>query len=270
VHLACCTSFDILRNVVAHAWPPVVLRNILCHLGDSGVSCGDMVMKKGNHPPLKIVVSHNDKRGAFPPKVARPMFNAVGSSPGIQLYLIFLEALRMQNLSFDVGVEVVVLNTVNPNWGVGIRGEGVQVLPTSRVVERQGPNAGWFSQLGLQVDCRHVRGYKKVFGEGNDRFVVVRVGGIVWTPREGVSSVRGARLIDELYVVLLAFGDISCNTRANLVCMTMELEVRVIRDNEDGMSCTFKQVIPMFQSSDYSKEFPIIDRVMLFGGGECL
>jgi hypothetical protein len=34
------------------------------------VSCSDVVMKKGNHPPLKVVVSHNDKRSAFPPEVA--------------------------------------------------------------------------------------------------------------------------------------------------------------------------------------------------------
>jgi hypothetical protein len=60
VHLARCTSFDILRDVVAHAWPPVILCNILCCFGDSGMSCSDVVVKKGNHPPLKIVVSHND------------------------------------------------------------------------------------------------------------------------------------------------------------------------------------------------------------------
>jgi hypothetical protein len=65
-------------------------------------------------------------------------------------------------------------------------------------------------------------------------------------PREGVSSVRGARLVDELDVILLAFSDISGNMGANFVSVVVELEVCVVRDDEDGMSCAFKQVIPMF------------------------
>jgi hypothetical protein len=90
-----------------------------------------------------------------------------------------------------------------------------------------------------------------VFWEGDNRFVVVGVGGIVWMPREGVSSVRGVRLIDELDVVLLAFGDISCNMGANLVSVAMELEVRVVGDDEDWVNCAFKQIVPVFQSLDY-------------------
>jgi hypothetical protein len=53
------------------------------------------LLKKGNHPPLKIVVSHNDKRGAFSPEVTRLMFDAMGFAPAVQLDLIFLEALCM-------------------------------------------------------------------------------------------------------------------------------------------------------------------------------
>ena len=117
------------------------------------------------------------------------MFDAVCFAPAVQLDLVLFEALRMQNLGFNVCIEVVVLKIPDPYGGIVVRCYGVHVLPTSRVVERQGPNAGWFSQLGLQVDCRRVRGYKEVFWEGDNGLIVVRVGGIVWMPRESVSSV---------------------------------------------------------------------------------
>ena len=67
-----------------------------------------------------------------------------------------------------------------------------------------------------------------MFWEGDDRLIIVRVRGIVWTLREGVSSVQSARLVDELDVILLAFHNISCNTRSNLVGVLVELEVRVV------------------------------------------
>jgi hypothetical protein len=95
-----------------------------------------MVVKKGNHPPLKIVVSYNDKRGAFPPEVARPMFDAVCAAPAVQLDLILFEALRMQNLSFNVGIDVVVLNTSNPHRGICVRVCHIGVVIASRVVKR--------------------------------------------------------------------------------------------------------------------------------------
>jgi hypothetical protein len=108
------------------------------------VSCGDVVVKKGDHPPLKIVISHNDKRGAFPPEVARPMFNAMGLSPGIQLYLIFLEALRMQHFGFNVGVEVVILNTPDPDRWIPFQFWGNDVVVASWVFKRQSSDAGRF------------------------------------------------------------------------------------------------------------------------------
>jgi hypothetical protein len=59
--------------------------------------------------------------------------------------------------------------------------------------------------------------------EGDDGFVIVRVGGIVWTPREGVSLVGGARLVDELDIILFAFSDVSSNAGANFVGVSVEL-----------------------------------------------
>jgi hypothetical protein len=83
-------------------------------------------------------------------------------------------------------------------------------------------------------------------------------------PRKGVSSVRGTRLVDELDIILLAFHDISYNMGSDFMCVSVELEVCMICDNEDGMCCTFKQVIPVLKSSDNGQEFPIIYRVALF------
>jgi hypothetical protein len=240
MHLAHCASFNILCNVVVHAWPPIVLGDILCSLCNSGVSCSNMVVKKGNHPPLKVIVSHNNKRGALPPEVARPMFNAMGSMPGIQLYLVFLETLGMQYLSLDVGIDVIIINVSDPKWGFYVHVWNIGVVVTHRVVKGQGLDMGWFRQLCLQINCRHIWGYKEVFWEGNDRFVVVRVGGIVWTSREGISSVRGTRLVDELDVVLLMFSDIASNTGSDFVRMSVELEVRMVSNDEDRVCCTFK------------------------------
>jgi hypothetical protein len=50
----------------------------------------------------------------------------------------------------------------------------------------------------------------------------------------------------------------------------MELEVCVIGNYKYWVNCAFKQVIPVFQTSDDSQEFPIIDRVSLFSCGESL
>jgi hypothetical protein len=95
VHLACHASFNVLCDVVAHAWPPVILGDVLCCLCNSGVSYSNMVVKKGNHPPLKVVVSHNDKRGALSPEVIGVVLNAMHSVPLVQLVLVLLEALCM-------------------------------------------------------------------------------------------------------------------------------------------------------------------------------
>jgi hypothetical protein len=109
-----------------------------------------------------------------------------------------------------------------------------------------------------------------MFRECNDWFVIIGIWGIVWTPREGVSSVRGARLVDELDIILLSFSNVSSNAGSNFVGVSVELEVRVVSDNEDWVDCAFKQVIPVFKSPYNSEEFPIINRVTLFRCGKCL
>jgi hypothetical protein len=75
-------------------------------------SCG-RVVKEGKHPPLKIVVSHNDKGIAFPPEVARAMFDIKLGLPTIEKRAISFDGLEVYNLCFDVSIQVVILDTVD-------------------------------------------------------------------------------------------------------------------------------------------------------------
>jgi hypothetical protein len=56
------------------------LGDILCGFCNSGMSCRNVIVKKGNHPPLKVIVSHNDEGIALPPEISWPMFNMVHSA----------------------------------------------------------------------------------------------------------------------------------------------------------------------------------------------
>jgi hypothetical protein len=70
-------------------------------------------VKEGKHPPLKVVVSHNDEGVAFPPEVARAMFNIKLGPPTFEEGAVVRDGLEVYNLCFDISIQVVVLNTVN-------------------------------------------------------------------------------------------------------------------------------------------------------------
>jgi hypothetical protein len=80
VHLAVGTAFDVLGDVIVHAWPPVILSNVLHSFCNSGVSYGNMIMKKGNHPPLKVIISHNDEGIALSPEISWSVLGVVRSA----------------------------------------------------------------------------------------------------------------------------------------------------------------------------------------------
>jgi hypothetical protein len=81
--------------------------------------------------------------------------------------------------------------------------------------------------------------------------------------QEGVSSVRGARLVNKLDIILLAFSDVSSNMWSDFVSVAVELKVCVVSNDEDWVCCAFKQIIPVLKSSDNCQEFSIVDRVLL-------
>jgi hypothetical protein len=147
-----------------------------------------MVVKKGNHPPLKVVVSHNDERGALLPEVARLMFDAMGSAPGIQLDLVLLEALRMQT-SVSMSVLRVSSSIFLIQSGASMSTFGMSVSSSPIGLSKDRVRI-WVGFVNCACrDCRHIGGYKEVARKGNDWLIIVRVGGIVWTVRECVSSV---------------------------------------------------------------------------------
>jgi len=60
-HLAGSAAFDILSYEEFHSGPPVVGRDKLEGFGNSGMSSGFVVMKKGCYSPPKVIVCHDNK-----------------------------------------------------------------------------------------------------------------------------------------------------------------------------------------------------------------
>ena len=66
-HLAGGAAFDVLCDEGFHVWPPEVRHDKLEGFGDSSVTCGHMIVKKGNYPPPKSIVCHNNQGGPVMP-----------------------------------------------------------------------------------------------------------------------------------------------------------------------------------------------------------
>jgi len=60
-HLAGSAAFDIFSYEDFHSGPPVVGCDKLEGFGNSGVSSGFVVVKKGCYSPPKVIVCHDNK-----------------------------------------------------------------------------------------------------------------------------------------------------------------------------------------------------------------
>ena len=60
-HLAGSTAFDVLSYKDFHSRPLVVGQDKLEGFGNSGMSSGFVVVKKGCYFPSKVIVCHNNK-----------------------------------------------------------------------------------------------------------------------------------------------------------------------------------------------------------------
>jgi len=60
-HLAGSAAFDVLSYKDFHSRPPVVGQNKLEGFGNSSMSSGFMVVKKGCYSPPKVIVCHDNK-----------------------------------------------------------------------------------------------------------------------------------------------------------------------------------------------------------------
>jgi len=66
-HLTSSAAFDVLSYEDFHSGPPVVGCDKLEGFGNSGVSSGFVVVKKGCYSPPKVIVCHDNKCGAVIP-----------------------------------------------------------------------------------------------------------------------------------------------------------------------------------------------------------
>jgi len=66
-HLTSSAAFDVFSYKDFHSRPPVVRCDKLEGFGDSSVSSGFVVMKKGCYSPPKVIVCHDNKCGAVVP-----------------------------------------------------------------------------------------------------------------------------------------------------------------------------------------------------------
>jgi hypothetical protein len=134
-------------------------------------------MKKGKHPLLKIIVSHNDKGIALRPEVARAMFNVVLCMPAFQNRMVFQDPLKVDDIGFNISIQVIILNTVYlDNLFIG---------PQSIVVivgKPCGVEACCVSLEGasLELDYRGIWRNKQVFRECYDRFIVIWIRSVIW------------------------------------------------------------------------------------------
>jgi len=60
-HLASSTAFDVLSYKDFYSRPPVVRCDELEGFGNSGMSSGFVVVKKGSYSPSKVIVCHDNK-----------------------------------------------------------------------------------------------------------------------------------------------------------------------------------------------------------------
>jgi hypothetical protein len=155
--LAGCTSSDVFSDEGFHVGPPIIGGNKLEGLGNPRVSRCFMVMKKGNYPPPKSIVCHDNKGSTVVPMGTINSGKIIWASPLFKCRL--LGVLGMFNVLFqgvfktvpvcdmDVGVcftEVSVWPNCNVfiiwisiNLVIGAAGKGVCTICGSWFIFQQ-------------------------------------------------------------------------------------------------------------------------------------
>src|SRR6266850_4572042 len=67
-------------------------------------------MKFGCYPPLKTVISHNNKGGVLPPESAGVILYIICAAPSLQLGAVLLKSLRMQDFCFDIIICIFIID----------------------------------------------------------------------------------------------------------------------------------------------------------------
>src|SRR6266850_3088687 len=106
-------------------------------------------MKFGCYPPLKTVVSHNDKGSVFPLEAAGAIFHIICAAPSVQLGAILWKSLCMQDFCFDIIVRVLIINVCDSHCGLNVPFGIVSALHTCGIkTDHLGSE-----RLCVQVDC---------------------------------------------------------------------------------------------------------------------
>jgi hypothetical protein len=137
-------------------------------------------VKEGKHPPLKVVVSHNDEGIAFPPEVARTVFNIKLGPPTLEERAVLLNGLEVYNLCFNVGIQVVVLDTVNLDEITFVPWIILFFIGEPCRIETYGLGS---KGACLKFNYWGIRRNKQMFGKCDDGHVVVWVRGVVRSSR---------------------------------------------------------------------------------------
>ena len=66
-HLTGGAAFDIFCDEGFYVWPPGVRCDELEGFGDSSMTGSHMIIEKGNYPPSKSIVCHNNQGGPVMP-----------------------------------------------------------------------------------------------------------------------------------------------------------------------------------------------------------
>ena len=101
-HLAGGAAFDVFCDKGFHVWPPEVRRDKLEGFGDSSVTCSHMIIEKGNYPPPKFVVCHDNQGCPVMPVGAVLQGEIVNWGPLLEGFLLGVLC------TFDLLVNIVV------------------------------------------------------------------------------------------------------------------------------------------------------------------
>ena len=136
-------------------------------------------MKKGKHPPLKIIISHNDECIVLELESRVLLYDVVSGLPLFQKGQVLRLFLYIYSLCFDIGIDKSICCAIDYYHSLNVTVWVISALLTGNTKAGDGPNLDQPS-LYFKVNHRGIWRDEKIGGEGNDWFFIKRVWGIVW------------------------------------------------------------------------------------------
>ena len=106
-------------------------------------------------------------------------------------------------------------------------GKGVGIGPSG---DERGMGGLGCDNGSIEVGCGD--GIKKEgIGEGEDAFIIMGASIMVWAVREGVSTIGGSWLVDEVNVIVAKGEDITGETAVDLLRAAVVLEILMVGEH---------------------------------------